>query len=56
MINYYRVVENKLTTVESPMEDCWISLVNPTEAEVAAAGERYGIDMDAMKSALDNSG
>ena len=53
MINYYRVVENKLTTVESPMEDCWISLVNPTEAEVAAAGERYGIDMDAMKSALD---
>ncbi len=53
MINYYRAVDNKLTTVESPMEDCWISLVKPTEAEVAATGERYGIDMDAMKSALD---
>ncbi len=53
MINYYRAVNNKLTTLESPMEDCWISLVNPTEAEVAAMSERYGVDTDALKFALD---
>ncbi len=54
MINYYRTVDSRITEIESPMEDCWISLVNPTEAEVAAIAERYGVDMDAMKSALDN--
>lgn len=53
MINYYRVVENKIAEIESPMEDCWINLMNPTEAEAAAIATRYGIDMDAMKSALD---
>lgn len=53
MISYYRSVENKLTALESPMEDCWISLVNPTDGEVAATAERYGVDIDALKSALD---
>lgn len=53
MISYYRSVENKLTALESPMEDCWISLVNPTDAEVSATAERYGVDVDALKSALD---
>lgn len=53
MISYYRSVENKLTALESPMEDCWISLVNPTDTEVAATAGRYGVDVDALKSALD---
>lgn len=53
MISYYRSVENKLTALESPMEGCWISLVNPTDGEVAATAERYGVDIDALKSALD---
>lgn len=53
MISYYRSVENKLTALESPMEDCWISLVSPTDGEVAATAERYGVDIDALKSALD---
>lgn len=53
MVNYYRAADNKLITLNTPTEDCWISLVNPTEAESVAAAERYGIDMDAMKSALD---
>ena len=35
------------------MEGCWISLVNPTDGEVAATAERYGVDIDALKSALD---
>ena len=53
MVNYYRAVDNKLATLDMPTEDCWISLVNPSETESVAVAKRYGIDMDAMKSALD---
>lgn len=53
MINYYGKVDNKVTEFESPREDCWISIVSPTEAEVATTAERYGIDPDAIRSALD---
>lgn len=35
------------------MEDCWISLVRPTAEEVALVSGRYGIDGDALRSALD---
>lgn len=53
MINYYCRIDNRVTEIESPREDCWISLVNPTEAEVATTAERYDVDPDAIKSALD---
>ena len=53
MIKYYCSEQNRITEIESPGEDCWISLVNPTEAEVAAMVNQYGIDADAMRSALD---
>lgn len=53
MINYYCKSDNRVTEIESPREDCWISLVNPTAAEVAATAKRYGVDPDAIKSALD---
>ena len=50
MIQYYCSEQNRITEIESPGEDCWISLVNPTEAEVAAMVNQYGIDADAMRS------
>ena len=53
MTKYYCSEQNHITEIESPREDCWISLVNPTEAEVAAMVNQYGIDTDAMRSALD---
>lgn len=53
MIKHYCSEQNRITEIESPGEDCWISLVNPTEAEVAAMVNQYGIDADAMRSALD---
>ena len=36
MIKYYCSEQNRITEIESLGEDCWISLVNPTEVEVAA--------------------
>lgn len=53
MIKYYCSEQNRITEIESLGEDCWISLVNPTEVEVAAMVNQYGIDADAMRSALD---
>ncbi|MGN0343238.1 MAG: magnesium transporter CorA family protein [Roseburia sp.] len=53
MINYYRAVNGKVTQLTEAQEDCWINMIQPTEKEVSLVAERYGIEMDAMKSALD---
>lgn len=53
MIKYYGTVENRVTQIESPREGCWISLIHPTEAEVAEICRDFHLEIDAAKSALD---
>lgn len=52
MIKYYCSEQNRITEIESP-GGLLDFLVNPAEAEVAAMVNQYGIDADAMRSALD---
>lgn len=53
MVKFYNSVHNRIMEQDSFKEDCWISLVDPTEAEVARIAEYYSVDTDAIKSALD---
>lgn len=39
--------------IENPQKDCWISLINPTEAEMAEILANFNIDADNLKAALD---
>jgi magnesium transporter len=39
--------------IEKPQQDCWISLINPTEAEISEILANFSIDADNLKAALD---
>ena len=39
--------------IEKPQQDCWISLINPTEAEMSEILANFDIDADNLRAALD---
>ena len=53
MINIYRTVDNKLISPDRIEKDCWINLVNPTEAELQRVAEETGLQYDFLKDPLD---
>lgn len=54
MVKYYLSEDREVKTVEAPCEGCWISMVKPTKEEIEAVSERFAIDADDIRSALDN--
>ena len=42
-----------MSEIKAPEKDCWISLVHPTEVELANIAKLYEIDPDDLKAALD---
>jgi len=54
MIFIYRTVDNKLVCPDVIEKDCWINLVNPTEAELRRVSEETGLDYDFLKYPLDD--
>ena len=53
MLYIYRTVDSKLTCPHRIEKDCWINLVNPTEAELRRVAEETGLDYDFLKDPLD---
>jgi len=53
MINIFKTIDNAIHQIEEPEKDCWISLVHPDEAELHRMAERYAIDIDDLRAALD---
>ena len=45
--------DGKFAAVEEPAEGAWISLVDPTTAELDAIAERYHIEEDDIRAAMD---
>ena len=41
-------------TVDAPCKDCWISMVNPSDEEQKLIAQRYNIDIDDVRAALDD--
>lgn len=54
MIFIYRSVDHQLIRPEEIEKDCWINLVNPTEAELLHVAEKTGLDYDFLKYPLDD--
>jgi magnesium transporter len=48
MINYYVTRNGKIETVMAPEDGCWISMICPTESELAPIAERYGIEIESL--------
>ena len=53
MIAYYKTINNKLTQLESFESGCWVNLTSPTIKEINFISDLLSIDIDSIKSALD---
>ncbi len=53
MVNYYISEGQRIRTLDAPMEGCWISMIHPTENEVLDISQKFSIDVNDLKSALD---
>lgn len=54
MIFIYRTIDNTLQCRDRIEKDCWINLVNPTEAELNMVAEETGLEYDLLKYPLDD--
>ena len=53
MVSYYKTVANRLIEIDSIINGCWVSDVDPTAQERKMLIEEYGLDSDFLKSSLD---
>jgi len=53
MTNFYLSENDAFRAVDAPAPGCWIMMVSPDEAEVQAIANRYELDTDTLKAALD---
>ena len=53
MKKIFKTFEAEMRQLTTPEKDCWISLVKPTEKELAEVAELYAIEPDDLRAALD---
>ncbi len=53
MMKIFKTENDEMRELSAPEKDCWISLVKPTERELADVSARYNIDPDDLRAALD---
>jgi len=53
MVKYYLSRNSHLEQLEEQVPGCWISLINPSEAELIKTSKELELDMDTLKAALD---
>ena len=53
MKKIFKTFEAEMRQIVEPEKDCWISLVKPTEKELAEVAEQYCIEPDDLRAALD---
>ncbi len=53
MIKIFVTKKNQLEAIDEPVKNCWINMIHPTEKELQEIEERYSIDSDDLRAALD---
>ena len=53
MIQYFLIENEKLCNQAAPQSGCWVSMVEPTELELATVSQHYDLDVDILRAALD---
>lgn len=53
MTNCYITRNNYLEELTGPEPGCWVNLIAPTESEINRISNKYNLDIDALKAALD---
>ena len=53
MLHYYKTVNGRLRELEEPADGCWIDAVNPDEKEINFLIQRFSLEPDFLRAALD---
>lgn len=53
MVNYYIKKQEALSKLTTPQNNCWISMIAPTAAEISQISNDFSLDPDTVKAALD---
>ena len=53
MVKIYLTKKGVLEQIEEPVKGCWINMVHPTEKELIEIEEKYKIESDDLRAALD---
>lgn len=53
MVKYYLSKANRLEEIDGIENGCWISMTNPTEAELLKTSKALELDIDTLRAALD---
>ncbi|WP_432667113.1 magnesium transporter CorA family protein [Wukongibacter baidiensis] len=53
MIQIYKTVENELLTLNTTEDGIWVNLVNPSFSEIKEVSEKFNIEINDLKAALD---
>lgn len=53
MISYYKTTGDKITRIGGIEENCWISVISPTEEELFQLSAKTGAGIDLLRAALD---
>lgn len=55
MVKFYLSSNNGLQEIDAQQDDCWVSMIKPTENELATIADKYKIDLDILRAALDEN-
>lgn len=50
----YKTVDDKLVYTDTIEKNCWVNMINPTEAELRQVAEATGLEYDFLKDPLDD--
>ena len=53
MVKIYLTKKDVLENIDEPRKGCWINMVHPSEKELLEIEERYEIEPDDLRAALD---
>lgn len=53
MIQFYKNINNVLTSIDKIEEGCWVNVTAPTESEIMQLVSEYGLDQGFVHSSLD---
>jgi len=53
MISYYTSIGSRLEKIDNHENGCWVSMINPSNAELQEMSSFYELDPDVLKAALD---
>ena len=53
MIKIFKTTEDSFSQVNEIEDGCWVAMTDPTASEVIEISKNYGIDVDDLRSPLD---